>query len=55
MQIIFNRFSNSFAEISLLDFIAAIHEMSAMISIDQMLEQAFELLGGTEFAGLTVR
>ena len=40
--------------LSLLDFIAAIHEMSAMIVLEPMLNQAFELMGGTQEAGLSV-
>lgn len=34
-----------------MDFIAAIHEMSAMIVIDHMLDQAFELMGGCDARG----
>ena len=40
--------------LSLLDFVAAIHEMSAMISKDQMLGEAFELMGGSDSAGVSV-
>lgn len=40
--------------LSLLDFIAAIHELSSGISLDKMLEQAFILMGGTQNDGLTM-
>ena len=41
--------------LSLLDFIVAIHEMSNAIDLEQLLQQAFELLGGTEEHGLSVQ
>jgi hypothetical protein len=33
--------------LTLLDFIAAIHELSSGVVLDKMLEQAFALMGGT--------
>ena len=40
--------------LSLIDFIAAIHEMSAMVAIEPMLGKAFDLMGGTEEEGISV-
>ena len=40
--------------LSLLDFVAAIHEMSSMINIDQMIGESFELMGGSDSEGLSV-
>ena len=37
--------------LSLMDFIAAVHELSAVIVLDRMVDQAFVLMGGSEERG----
>ena len=41
--------------LSLLDFIVAIHEFSNSIDLVELLQQAFELMGGTDEHGISVQ
>ena len=41
--------------LSLLDFIVAIHVFSKSIDLERLLQQAFELMGGTEEHGISVQ